>query len=135
MHKNIFDDNYKKIVDSLENIRFSVDDFKQQQKIKISAAMVENPKIAKMIFENIGCGYSPSESIVITALHFETSIERVRAVYTAHKNATAPAVTFAKNYLIHTLKKRGFKIDDIAFILGVSRQTIFNYLKKDCLKA
>lgn len=133
MHKNIFDDNYEKIIDSLENIRLSVDDFRQQQKIKISAAMIENPKIAKMIYENIGCGYSPSESIVITALHFETSIERVRAVYTAHKNATAAAVSFAKNYLIHTLRGRGFKSNDIALILGVTKQTVYNYLKKDCI--
>lgn len=135
MHKNIFDDNYEKIIDSLESIRLSVDDFRQEQKIKISAAMVENPKIAKMIYENISCGYSVSESIVLTALTFDCSLARVRAVYTAHENATAAAVAFAKNYLIHTLKKRGFKINDIAFILGVSRQTIFNYLKKDCLKA
>ena len=135
MHKNKIEDNFKNIVDCLENIRLSVEDYQKEENKKISAAMVENPKIAKMIYENIGCGYSVSESIVITALTFDCSLARVRAVYTAHENATAAAVAFAKNYLVHTLKKRGFKINDIAFILGVSRQTIFNYLKKDCLKA
>lgn len=133
MHKNKIEDNFKNIVDCLENIRLSVEDYQKEENKKISAAMVENPKIAKMIYENIACGYSASESIVITALAFDCSLARARAVYTAHKNATAAAVSFAKNYLIHTLRNRGFKSNDIAFILGVTKQTVYNYLKKDCI--
>lgn len=112
----------------------SVDDFQQEQKSKISAAMAENPKIAKFICENIACGYSPSESVIIAALRYDCTLQRARAIYEAHKNATACAVAFAKNYLIKTLKRRGFKIDDIALILNCSRQTVYNYLKKGCLE-
>lgn len=130
MHKNKIEDNFKNIVDCLENIRLSVEDYQKEENKKISAAMVENPKIAKMIYENIGCGYSASESIVITALAFDCSIERVRAVYTAHKNANRERLAFAKIYLINTLKRRGFKVDDIALICGCTRQTVYNYQKK-----
>lgn len=132
MHKNIFDDNYKKIIDSLENIAVSVDKYRQEYNFKISKHQAENPKIAKMIFDNIANGYSVSESLVISALAFNTDLQRTRAVYTAHKNATRAVNTYAKNYLIHVLRRRGFKIDDIALILGCTRQTVHNYTKRPC---
>lgn len=132
MHKKNFDDNYKIIIDSLENIAVSVNEYRQEYNFKISKHRAENPKIAKMIFDNIANGYSVSESLVISALAFNTDLQRTRAVYTAHKNATRAANAYAKNYLIHVLRKRGFKIDDIAIILGCTKQTVYNYTKRPC---
>jgi len=130
MHKKFFDDNYEKIIDSLENIRLSVDDFRQEQKIKISAAMVENPKIAKMLMDYIGGGYSVNEAIVIVALAFDTDLKRVRAVYDNHRITTAATAIYAKKYLIHTLINAGFKAPDIAIILGCTKQTVYNWYKQ-----
>lgn len=130
MHKNIFDDNYKKIIDSLENIKLSVDDFRQESAAKISEAQKDNPKIAKMLMDYIAGGYSVNEAIVIVALAFDTDLKRVRAVYDNHRITTAATAIYAKKYLIHTLINAGFKAPDIAIILGCTKQTVYNWYKQ-----
>ena len=130
MHKKIFDDNYKKIVDALQNIRLSASDDILATSLKLSIEQRQNPAIARKIFDCITSGYSVSESLVITALHYDIDLNRARAVYIAHKNANRQRLAFAKNYLINTLKQRGFKIDDIALILGCTRQTVYNYQRR-----
>lgn len=135
MHKKNFDDNFEKIIDTLKNLQLDVKSDMLTTGARMTSAQKQNPEIAKFICENIACGYSPSESVTIAALRYDCTLKRARAIYEAHKNATACAVAFAKNYLIKTLKRRGFKIDDIALILNCSRQTVYNYLKKGCLEA
>ena len=91
----------------------------------------QNPAIARNVIELIACGYSPDEAIVTTALKFDCSTSRVRVVYDCNRYARKTMLLYAKNYLIHTLKQKGFKMVDIAYILGCNKQTVYNYLKKD----
>lgn len=91
----------------------------------------DNPQITKDVINNITCGYSVDESIIMTALKLGQSRDKVRAVYDVHRYDRLTTINYAKNYLIHKLREKGFKIIDIAFILDCNKQTVYNYLKKD----
>ena len=125
------DDNLKNILDSLAVISGAAVDNLNARAARMTIEQKKNPIIARKICDLIASGYSNSEAFVMAALAFDCSLDRVRAVYCAHKNATRQRVAFAKNFMIHTLRRRGFKINDIALILGCSRQTVFNYSNKD----
>lgn len=133
MHNKNFDDKFIFLLDTLKNLQLEVNNEYRDYEKKVTKYRAQNPKIAKSVCDNLISGYSLSESLVITALTHDITIERARVAYQAHNNATQQIKAYAKNYLIHTLKKRGFKINDIAFILGVTKQTVYNYIKRPCI--
>ena len=98
---------------------------------KINPALIDTISIGRAVVDKIAAGYSKSESITIAAAKFGCDYKRAAAALDRHKYQTAGMLIFAKKFLIHTLQKKGLKIPDIAFLLDVSRQTVYNLLKSD----
>lgn len=134
MHKKNISDNFLQLENAFLELKNAVNYNQQIDEWHVSRYQAENPAIAREILKNISLGYCVPEALVIAALKFNCSIKRARAVYDVHRINKKTMILYAKNFLIHTLKKKGFKIVDIAYILDVSTNTIFNYLKKDCLQ-
>ena len=131
MHKKNIDDNFLQLENAFLELKNAVNFNKQIDDWRVSRAQSQNPAIIKDIINNLTCGYCLPEALTITALKFDCSIKRARAVYDVHRINKKTMVLYAKNYLIHTLKKKGFKMVDIAYILNCHKQTVYNYLKKD----
>ena len=124
-----FNERLKKITDDFNELAAVIaTDFDTSLKLS-NTALAKNPDIARMLMDHIAGGYSVHESLIITALAFDTDLKRVRAIYDAHRITTAESVNYAKRFLIHTLIKSGFKIADIAIILNCTRQTVYNWYK------
>lgn len=134
MHKKNISDNFLRIERDFLELKNAVNFNRQIEDWQVSRMQAQNPAIARDILKNISLGYCVPEALIITALKFDCSLKRARTVYDVHRINNKTMIIYAKNFLIHTLKKKGFKIVDIAYILDVSTQTVFNYLKKDCLQ-
>ena len=91
----------------------------------------ERPNITRSVVEFVEAGYSIRDAVALTAKKFDCCSDRVRQIHEYNKHARKAQLTYAKNYLIHKLKQKGFKMTDIAYILDCNKQTIYNYMKKD----
>ena len=133
MHKNFYIEKIEQIKNEVDTLCSDLSDEVEQTADTVANSMQRNPAILRDVLKNITSGYSLPEAILITAFNFGESLARVRAIYNHHRISNKQNIAYAKNFLIHKLKEKGFKIVDIAFILDTNKQTVYNYLKKDCL--
>ena len=91
----------------------------------------DQPDIVRYVRDQVAAGYSITNACIMAAKKFDLAIRTIRDLYDCDKYGRETQTQYAKKYLIHKLKGKGFKIADIACILDCNKQTIYNYLKKD----
>jgi len=101
---------------------------------ELSARDILRPKIIKTALRLQNAGWSVRDSIILTAEQLKIDdVYFVELVIRGFHYTNRQKLLFAKNFFIHTLRKKGFKMRDIAFCMDCSEQTIRNYLKMDCI--
>ena len=88
----------------------------------------KNPYIVKSVIKNLACGHNETNAILLTASEYETTFERVYAIYSEQKKYRSAIVLFAKRYMCAKLKRHGFTAKEISKILNVSENHIFRLL-------
>lgn len=59
----------------------------------------KNPYIVKSVIKNLACGHNETNAILLTASEYETTFERVYAIYSEQKKYRSAIVLFAKRYM------------------------------------
>lgn len=119
--KNIFEavDNIKK------SIQISLDNTKtQNNKLKL-----QNPYIVKSVIKYMANGINQKDAIILTAMDFKTTTDRVDTIYWGQKRYMSAVNLFAKRYMCEKLKNANFKAKEIANILNISENHVFKLLK------
>lgn len=88
----------------------------------------KNPYIVKSVIKNLARGHNETNAILLTATEYETTFERVYAVYSEQKKYRSAIILFAKRYMCAKLKSHGFTAKEISKILNVSENHIFRLL-------
>lgn len=91
----------------------------------------ENPFIIKSVIKNMANGLNKDDAIILTALDFNTSIERVKTIFWQQNRYMSAVNLYAKRYLCEKLRKSGFKAKEIAYILGISENHVFKLLRSN----
>ena len=76
-------------------------------------------------------GLNKDDAIILTALDFNTSIERVKTIFWQQNRYMSAVNLYAKRYLCEKLRKSGFKAKEIAYILGISENHVFKLLRSN----
>lgn len=89
----------------------------------------QNPYIVKSVLKYIASGYDKNSAINLTAQDFSTTPERIEAIYQPSRRYMSAVNLYAKRYMTEKLRSHGFKIKEIAAILGVSENHVYKLLK------
>ena len=89
----------------------------------------QNPYIVKSVLKYIAAGYDKESAINLTAQDYKTTVFRVEAIYQSSRRYMSAVNLYAKRYMCEKLRSSGFKIKEIAAILGVSENHIYKLLK------
>jgi len=121
-HKKALEQTAKRIIDL---VHISYD---RQQKVNKEARQ-QNPYIVKRVIRYMAAGHAKPEAIILTALEFHTTVDRVKNVFWQQNRYMSAVNLFAKRYTCEKLKKAGFTAKEIARVIGVSENHIYKILR------
>lgn len=131
----INEDTTEQIEKNLKILSNSVDNIKNLVHISYCSLLdkerkerLKNPYMVKNILKHLAMGMNEENAILLTAEKFDTTYERVSAVYSGQKKYKSAILLFAKKYLCMKLKQSGFLTREIAAILNVSENHIYKLL-------
>ncbi|MCX4348226.1 MAG: hypothetical protein OSJ76_00390 [Alphaproteobacteria bacterium] len=121
-HKKALEQTAKRIIDL---VHISYD---KQQKVNKEARQ-QNPYIVKRVIRYMAAGHAKPEAIILTALEFHTTVDRVKSVFWQQNRYMSAINLYARRYMAEKLKNAGLTAKEIAKIIGVSENHIFKMLR------
>lgn len=127
--KNRLERSYKDLKKAADEIFEEVMAFNEAVKQQANRLEKQNPYIVKSVLKYIAAGYDKESAINLTAQDFGTTVFRVETIYQSSRRYMSAVNLYAKRYMCEKLRNAGFKIKEIAAILGVSENHIYKLLK------